>query len=675
MLGEALATRFEFGTQTIEDKYGRHVTGKRLDNDLPVSLAVLDPQLKVGAPEAHGVVETARKLAAGKVPDVLLCLEAGRTEGGNIYLVSEAAGEDSLKTLIRQRNGLAPDQALIVAYRLAAILKGAETAGVNHLDLSSSNVFVRLDEGEVQIRIGRYGFANLLPTYNPARKNDAYHGTAEYMAPEVCAGRPGDGSADLYALGILMYEMVAGKPPFVSSSPSTTIKRQVYEKPLPLHLVKPGAGPLEEYETLVTSLLSKDPKQRPADAGEVMGAIAALKSGPFPGVTLDLPQDRESVPEISSLLEDELRPAPVPETDGGRATVAISGLAEALAASGVEGHSPMPVPTPEDRTSESRPTEAFDASFIAAAVEAAQRGESPMEAAQAAQVAQASLPESPEPAGVPEEAAPDTLDETKTSEEWFVDGSRLPDTAFPVADREDKKESRMFWVVAVAVAILFAIAAAVWLEGRTTRDDEDRVPITQEEPVRVVVPPPPPPPPPAPEPAPAAEPEPAPAPQPEPEPAVEPSPAQKAAALVIRARQESDEGRLGEAKESLELALQTEPGNRDARRLLATVETGIRRAQAAERAAAKAVEEPSRPRPAPAPRAQRPAPAPKPAAPAMSDAERGERVKALIRTGRDAYNAGDFKKAISNYNQALAVDPNNALVKKLLEQARAKVAE
>ena len=88
MLGEALSSRFEFASQAVEDKLGRHLAGRRLSDGLPVVMTVLDPQLKAGAAEAAAVIETSKRLAERMLPSVLVALEAGRTEGGNIYLLS-----------------------------------------------------------------------------------------------------------------------------------------------------------------------------------------------------------------------------------------------------------------------------------------------------------------------------------------------------------------------------------------------------------------------------------------------------------------------------------------------------------------------------------------------------------------------------------------------------------
>jgi hypothetical protein len=92
MLDEALASRFEFGTQAVEDKYGRHLSGRRLADDAPVVMTVLDPSLKIGPTEANAVSVASKKLAASRWGAALLSIEVGRTEGGNTYIVSESVG-------------------------------------------------------------------------------------------------------------------------------------------------------------------------------------------------------------------------------------------------------------------------------------------------------------------------------------------------------------------------------------------------------------------------------------------------------------------------------------------------------------------------------------------------------------------------------------------------------
>lgn len=693
MLGEALASRFDLSDRVNEDKVGRHTGGRRQTDDLPIVFTVLDPQLKIGQAEVAAVAETSRRLADLKLSTVLHCVEVGRTEGGNLYLVSEDAEFDSLKARVRSENGLTPEDSLAVAYRLAAILQATSEAGIHHQDLSSACVNVDFSGETPKVRLAGFGFSRLLPSYTPTRKNEPFHGSAEYMAPEVCSGRPADAAADLYALGILMYEMIAGKPPFVSSSPSTTIKRQVYEKPLPLHLVKPGKPNLEAYEKLVTRLLSKDPKGRPADAGEVMEAISALKAETFPDVNLDLETGRDAALEVVSQFE-ESKPEEPAETEASapeaqpdsRETMVFTGLSEDAIkgmATAEDKEDVAKAAEPEAAAeAASQPTEAFDPSMVKEALK------------EAADKEAAGAEPSEEPAA--EAGEPDGEDGEKTSaEDWFVDRTdQLPESAFP-AEEEEKKESRMFWVIVGAVAILVGVGAAIYFDG-----GQPKLP---EPPKPVVVTPPPEPVKPAPAPAPAPKPAPAPTPAPTPEvtsPVAVPDPgppppspeelkAEKLAALLADARKAFEANDLEGARKLAEEAIAIETMHVGARELVANINAKVLELKKAEEEK-KAEEKKKRrkrrrkvkPDATPKPKVEKPKPAPKPAPkpkpkpkPAASPEETQQKLRGLIRAGRDAYKRGDYDTAIRKYNSALKLDKGNALVRKLLDQAKAKAGK
>lgn len=486
MLGEGLTTRYEFGPVKVEDGFGHRLSGNRIDDNAAVNLVVFDPAVGVGHAEAAGVLETVGRLADLKLAPVLLCLEAGRTEDENSYMVFEAPGLPSLKSVIKEKGGLSPAEALGVVWALAAVLRETSRIGCHHLDISSSSIYYgQMAGGAAQIRIDGFGLSTVLPAYSPIKKNSLYFGTAEYMAPEVCSGRPGNGSADLYALGILMYEMVAGKPPFVSSNPSTTIKRQVYEKPLPLHLVKPGLGQLDAYEGLVTKLLAKDPSGRPQSAADVMAAVEKLKVEVFPEVSLVIEDARDTVPvPVSMFDEDKVSAKPEPEASSNE-TMAIEGLSDAVAEmmrKQEESAAAEVVAEPE----RARPavdsesgvkTEAFDASFIAAAVEKAAAG---AEIGAAVEEARAEAAKVVEPVRESkQEKAAKKARKTKevkaakaespfsdTDHGFGSDEAAEEDSVFPSDDAESKKsgKQRLSFIIVIAVIALLGIAFAVWWE-------------------------------------------------------------------------------------------------------------------------------------------------------------------------------------------------------------------
>ncbi|NOZ01791.1 MAG: protein kinase [Deltaproteobacteria bacterium] len=697
MLDEALASRYDLSDQVNEDKIGRHTSGKRQSDDRDIVLTVVDPQLKVSQSDVAAVAEASRNLADLMLSSVLHCVEVGRTEGGNLYLISERADFDTLKARIRAENGLTTEDALAVAYRVAAVLRSASGTGIHHQDLSSANIYADFSGETPNIQVARYGFSHLMQPYAPTRKNEPFYGTAEYMAPEVCSGRPSDDAADLYGLGILMYEMIAGKPPFVSSSPSTTIKRQVYEKPLPLHLVKPGTHNLEVYEKLVTKLLAKDPKARPADATEVMEAIAALKAEAFPDVNLDLAPERDAPIEVVSLFEDgggeeaeEEAAASAPPSDS-RETMVFTGLASQVAGAtasepddkaetGTEPETEEPAVEPS-----SQPTEAFDPSMVKQALRemgSADEGdeeEKPTEEPEVEKPAEVALPDSSD-------------DEGTKAEDWFVEGGeQLPESAFP-ADEQTRKESRMFWVIVGAVAILVGVGAAIYFDGGRPKPPQPPKPI-------IVTPAPTPPnPAPTPRPVPVASPDiartDAAAPEPgsavaetpdpgPPTPTPEEIKAEKLARMLAQGQTALNKGNIDEAGRLADAILAEQAGHEGARELKADVNAKLdelkkeKEKKAAEKQAAKKKKRKKRRKRVAKPKA---APENKPEvkakpAPQPTVEETQQKLRHLIRTGRDAYKKGDYKTAIRNYQKALNIDKNNALVRKLLDQAKAKSSQ
>ncbi len=515
MLGEGLTTRYDFSGETSSDALVRRISGRRLDDGRDVILFVFEEAASVGQAQGEKAVQTAGTLQSLKLASVLPCIEAGRDDDGHVYMVFEAPSLPSLKSAIRERGGLAPAQALDVLHAVAATLSRTSSAGIHHQDLSSSTIYTNvLDGGPLRVQIESFGLAGILPSYNPARKTAPYFGNAEYMAPEVCSGRPGTPSSDLYSLGILMYEMVSGKPPFVSAGASTTIKRQVYEKPLPLHLVKPGLQQLDRFEGLVMSLLAKDPTGRPASASDVVDAVKALQNEVFFDISLAVESERPDYPGIVSTFVETL-PQPVQVSGAPGETMAFEGLSEAVARM-IESQAPasadvsteVPAGAPVAASAESSDesevegakTEAFDASFIASVVEQAAAGgdigqaiadfkagtdqvaevvAAEQDATVAEQQAQVPVVEAPaqEPAKPARQPKPEKPRKEKKTKQVPAQApapapapARKPAKQVESVRRQPagkgRKGSVVVVVVILALAVLLAIGAAFWWKNR-----------------------------------------------------------------------------------------------------------------------------------------------------------------------------------------------------------------
>ena len=133
-----------------------------------------------------------------------------------------------------------------------------------HRDLKPSNIMI-LPDGTVKVM--DYGIARAR-RFEGLTVTGAFLGTPDYVAPETAEGRGTDARSDLYSLGIVFYEILTGKKPFVGDTPFATLRKQVSEAPTPPSVHMPGTP--KELEAIVLKLMAKDPNDRHAGAEELL---------------------------------------------------------------------------------------------------------------------------------------------------------------------------------------------------------------------------------------------------------------------------------------------------------------------------------------------------------------------------------------------------------------------
>ncbi|MFO0755617.1 MAG: serine/threonine-protein kinase [Byssovorax sp.] len=189
-------------------------------------------------------------------PNVLRVHQSGTLDEGQPYFVMELlVGLDLADTLARCQR-LAPARALRIAAGAAAGLGAAHAAGVVHRDVKPENIFlVHEKDGTERPRLLDFGFSRL-PDDPPPPRRSLVVGTPEYMAPEQAQGAPGHPSADIYSLGVVLYEMLAGRPPFSGPYPAIA-RRHAQEAPAPI----PG-GISPAIDEVLLQALAKRPEDR-----------------------------------------------------------------------------------------------------------------------------------------------------------------------------------------------------------------------------------------------------------------------------------------------------------------------------------------------------------------------------------------------------------------------------
>jgi eukaryotic-like serine/threonine-protein kinase len=230
-------------------------------------------------------------VAASRVrhPNVLRVEALERDGDAPCFAMELLVGLDLADTLAFSRT-LVPSRAVRIAADVAAGIEAAHRAGVIHRDIKPENVFlVHAADGRELVKVLDFGLSFVRGLDTVAPRVPRVVGTPEYMAPEQAQGAPAAPSADVYSLGILLYETLAGRVPFVGQYTSV-VQKHLREPPPPLHRLQPGLRISRDLDAVVRRALIKDHRARFASVAELREALLAAPEG-RPAATLGVQAD------------------------------------------------------------------------------------------------------------------------------------------------------------------------------------------------------------------------------------------------------------------------------------------------------------------------------------------------------------------------------------------------
>jgi serine/threonine-protein kinase len=234
-----------------------------------VALKFLPPDASRDAEVTQRFIQEARTASALDHPNVCTIYEIGESQDGRLFIAMACYdGETLEQRLRRERLDLA--EALDVALQVARGLRKAHEAGIVHRDIKPANVFLTRDG---IVKILDFGIAKLGGAGGLTRTGTTV-GTGAYMSPEQISGQEADARTDLWSLGVVLYEMLAGARPFGGEREVVTMYAVVNEPARPLHASAPHV-PLA-VEALVARLLRKDPRDRHATTADLVRELAEL---------------------------------------------------------------------------------------------------------------------------------------------------------------------------------------------------------------------------------------------------------------------------------------------------------------------------------------------------------------------------------------------------------------
>jgi eukaryotic-like serine/threonine-protein kinase len=252
--------------------------------DRPVALKVLFPELSVDRTFVERFRREAQAAANLSHPNIVPVFDWGE-DSGTYFIVMEFIDGRPLSSILRTAGPLHPDRAAEIAADVALALDYAHRHGVVHRDIKPGNVLIT-DEG--QVKVTDFGIARAVNTDESLTQTGAVMGTATYFSPEQAEGLGVDSRSDIYSLGVVLYEMVAGRPPFVGDSPVSVASKHVREQAPAPRQFNPSI-PLD-LEAIILKCMAKSPEYRYATSVDLRVDLLRFREGREVGATKVPPQ-------------------------------------------------------------------------------------------------------------------------------------------------------------------------------------------------------------------------------------------------------------------------------------------------------------------------------------------------------------------------------------------------
>jgi len=238
-----------------------------------VAIKVLAPQLSVDQQFVERFQREARAAAGLRHPHVVVIHDVAQ-EQGIYYIVMEYLEGRSLKELIQAEQSLSPERATRIVEQVASALDYAHEQGFVHRDIKPANIIVDKND---HVTLTDFGIAKAASETQHLTRTGMLIGTPEYMSPEQAEGGTVDHRTDLYALGVVLYQMLTGRAPFHSTTPHATLHAVIYEPPPPVRQLRPSLSPA--IESVVMRSISKQPASRYQSGSDMVAALRAAQSG------------------------------------------------------------------------------------------------------------------------------------------------------------------------------------------------------------------------------------------------------------------------------------------------------------------------------------------------------------------------------------------------------------
>ncbi len=294
LVGRLIDYKYQIHERIARGGTGSVYAGTHLQLNMPIAVKIMHREMTADFTSVERFRREAYATMQIRHPNAIAVMDFGVTPDNLVYVVMERLEGKSLRDRLKEAKYLSLTEANEIIQQVSAAMAVAHKRKIIHRDLKPENIFIHQDGDTSIVKVLDFGIAKLVAGHPEEGSLELTRqgfvvGTPYYMSPEQCYGKDLDARADIYSLGIVLYEMLAGRVPFTGRSHTAVAVKQAREKPRPLYELRPEVPPV--VNAVVMHALEKSPNDRPADvtafAQELEAAMKAVTDKEFMKVFME----------------------------------------------------------------------------------------------------------------------------------------------------------------------------------------------------------------------------------------------------------------------------------------------------------------------------------------------------------------------------------------------------